>query len=92
MNYPYFHVVIEITENVFTKPFPLLYFVTAECNGQNLVIDYSIKKWLNVTDVVSGSTECVSAYLKNLLIRNTLIGIVISVYYKKKHNVCCIPF
>ena len=29
-----------IIENVFTKPFPLLYFVTAKCPGQNLIIDY----------------------------------------------------
>ena len=28
---------VQITENVFTKPFPLLYFVTAECLGQNLI-------------------------------------------------------
>ena len=27
------------------------------------------------------STECASAYLENLLMRNTLNGIVISVYY-----------
>ena len=34
-----------IIENVFTKPFPLLYFVTAEFLGQNLIIDYLINKW-----------------------------------------------
>ena len=35
----------KIIENVFTKLFPLLYFVTAECLGQNLIIDYLINKW-----------------------------------------------
>ena len=42
---PNFYVVMEIIENVFTKPFPLLYFVTAERLGENLTIDYLIKKW-----------------------------------------------
>ena len=81
MTYPNFHVVIEIRENVSRKAFPLLYSVTAECLGQNLIIGYLINKWQDTTNVVSGFTECASAYLKNLLMRNTLNGIVISVYY-----------
>ena len=57
MNYPNFRIVMEIIENVFTKSFQLLYFVTAEYLGQT------------ATDVVSGSTEYARAYLK-ILLRN----------------------
>ena len=44
MSYPNFQEVIGIIENVFTKPFPLLYFVTAEWLGQNLIIDKQLDK------------------------------------------------